>query len=73
MVEKEFNFWEASEQKKKAMEELKKSAKLTPDDFLQPTDKRFKEVYGYDPIAQGEVRKKEMAIEMICGKCKKLK
>lgn len=23
---------------------------LKPDDFLQPSDPRFKEVYGYDPI-----------------------
>ena len=32
-----------------------------PDDFLQPDNPRFKQVYGYDPIAQAkeEKRKKE--------------
>jgi len=32
-----------------------------PDDFLQPTNPRFKKVYGYDPFAQAkeEKRKKE--------------
>lgn len=37
--------------------------KGNPDDFLQPTNPRFKKVYGFDPIAQvkEEKRKKENA------------
>lgn len=35
--------------------------KINPDDFLQPSNPRFKKVYGFDPLAQAreEKRKRE--------------
>ena len=34
---------------------------MKKDDFLQPDNPRFKEVYGYDPVAEGKKLKKEEA------------
>lgn len=37
-------------------EELR-TGKIKKDDFLQPSDPRFKKVYGYDPIADAKKEK----------------
>ena len=38
-------------------------SKINPNDFLQPTDPRFKKVYGYDPFEESEKQKKENDIK----------
>ncbi len=30
-----------------------------PEDFIQPSDPRFKKIYGYDPIADAKKEKKD--------------